>query len=171
MLTENSHVTSQFGFSGARWHTLSLRYCVMCLFSYCLFWGVLAIALKVFAQFQSELEFIYLRQNLGFGILIFCLLFIYIIAACRSKSYLVKEHDLSFGCGVIFKRVSIQPFTRLQHIEITRGPMERAFGLATLKLFSAGGPLNTLSIPGLLLEQAETLRGAILDSKGLRYEQ
>lgn len=93
------------------------------------------------------------------------------IITSRAKGYLLREHDMSFYSGALFKVITVQPFTRLQHIEITRGPLERLFGLATLKLFSAGGAQHTMAIPGLLLAQAEYLRGSILDSKGLAYEQ
>lgn len=99
------------------------------------------------------------------------LLTIATIITSRAKGYLLREHDMSFYSGALFKVITIQPFTRLQHIEITRGPLERMFGLATLKLFSAGGSQHTMAIPGLLLAQAEDLRGRILDSKGLAYEQ
>lgn len=99
------------------------------------------------------------------------LMMVYAAMAFRCMSYVVREHDLSLRSGVIFHRVVIQPFTRLQHIEITRGPLERLLGLATVKLFSAGGAMHSLAVPGILLDNAERLREAILGSQGLAHEQ
>lgn len=87
------------------------------------------------------------------------------------RSYAIREHDLSLYSGVLFRRVVIQPYTRIQHIEVTRGPWERMLGLATLKLFSAGGAVHSLSLAGLNHERAENLRDYIVRSRGLLDEQ
>ncbi|SMF30834.1 hypothetical protein SAMN02745866_02012 [Alteromonadaceae bacterium Bs31] len=89
---------------------------------------------------------------------------------CRAKGYQLRDQDVSLYLGLVFKKTIIQPISRLQHIEVTQGPLERMFGLATLKLFSAGGASHSLTIPGLKKETAEGLREHILDSKGLAVE-
>lgn len=91
--------------------------------------------------------------------------------SAKCKAYAVRPLDVSFYSGILFKRVVVQPITRLQHIEVSRGALERAFGLATLKLFSAGGAMHSVAIPGLIAEDAEALRGHILNSRGLENEQ
>ncbi len=95
----------------------------------------------------------------------------YSIGYFRTLHFFVREQDLGLFSGVIFRRLVVQPYSRLQHIEITRGPLERMLGLATLKLFSAGGAMHSLAIPGLPVERAEALREYILSSRGVQIEQ
>jgi len=89
----------------------------------------------------------------------------------RAISYHVRALDITMYSGVFFKKVVTQPFLRLQHIELKRGPVERKVNLATVQVFSAGGSLHTFSLPGLSLEQANALRQYILDHKDVTYHE
>ncbi len=95
-----------------------------------------------------------------------CLLFtLYKKIADPLKYYALREYDLSFQSGWIFSKKVTQPITRIQHIELKRGPIDRKIGLATLQVFSAGGALHTFEIPGLALSKAQKLRQYILQHK------
>lgn len=83
------------------------------------------------------------------------------------KKYALREHDLNFQSGLIFRRLVSQPLLRIQHIELKRGPIERKADLATLQVFSAGGVSHTFYIPGLEYDRAVELRQFILDHKDL----
>lgn len=85
--------------------------------------------------------------------------------------YAVRQEDVSYYCGVFFRRIVIQPIVRLQHIEISRGVIERLFGLATLKLYSAGGAHHAVVIPGLHYHVAQSLREHITSSRSLKNGQ
>jgi hypothetical protein len=63
--------------------------------------------------------------------------------------YAVREHDVIVRAGVFWKKETIQPINRIQHVEQHRGPIDRRFGLYELKLFSAGTGHFTFRIPGL----------------------
>mgnify|MGYP000309563063 FL=1 len=89
----------------------------------------------------------------------------------RAIAYQVRELDITMYSGVFFKKVVTQPFLRLQHIELKRGPIERKFGLATIQVFSAGGSQHTFSLPGLTLKQATSLRQYILEHKDVAYHE
>ncbi|MFK7917009.1 MAG: PH domain-containing protein [Ilumatobacter sp.] len=73
----------------------------------------------------------------------------------RRLAYQLRDHDLSLRSGVITHRVESLPFSRVQHVNIHRGPIERAVGLATLQVSSAG---PDISIPGLTREDAERIK-------------
>ena len=90
----------------------------------------------------------------------------YSVLADPLKSYALREHDLSYSSGLIFRKTVTQPILRIQHIELKRGPIERKVALATLQVFSAGGALETFEIPGLPLAEAQKLREFILRHKG-----
>jgi membrane protein YdbS with pleckstrin-like domain len=81
------------------------------------------------------------------------------------RSYALRELDLHYTSGLFFRKVVSQPITRIQHIELKRGPIERKVGLATLQVFSAGGEMHTFQIPGLPVDTAQQLRQFILQHK------
>jgi membrane protein YdbS with pleckstrin-like domain len=80
----------------------------------------------------------------------------------RHKGYALREHDVAFRNGLIWRKTTILPFDRVQHAEVTQGPLQRRFKLATLKFFTAGGSSVDLKIDGLLAEEAERLRETVL---------
>ncbi|MFT5756535.1 MAG: membrane protein YdbS with pleckstrin-like domain [Alteromonadaceae bacterium] len=96
---------------------------------------------------------------------ILILLTLYHSVADPLKSYALRSHDLSYFSGLIFKKMVTQPITRIQHIELKQGPIERRIGLATLQVFSAGGAMHTFEIPGLSLTTAQHIRQYILQHK------
>lgn len=88
------------------------------------------------------------------------------ISHARSIAYSVCEHELLMQKGIIwFKRISL-PYTRLQHISLSQGPLERKFGLKTLKCFSAGSGSAEIELPGLESKTAEKLRQHLLSMAG-----
>jgi membrane protein YdbS with pleckstrin-like domain len=93
----------------------------------------------------------------------------YTIAADKKKFYALREQDLSYQSGVIFRKIVSQPMLRIQHVELKRGPIDRKMGLAKLQVFSAGGAMHTFEIPGLVLEKAESIRQFILDHKDVNH--
>jgi len=124
----------------------------------------LAIHLQTFIKLPTGLALI---VPIAGGVITSILLFmtIYHIFADPLKSYALREHDLSYFSGLIFKKMVTQPITRIQHIELKRGPIERRIGLATLQVFSAGGAMHTFEIPGLPLTTAQQIRQYILQHK------
>lgn len=76
----------------------------------------------------------------------------------RIKGYAVRQHDLMYRKGLLFRSVTVVPFTRIQHSEIEQGVIERQFGLSSLSVFTAGGSQSDLVIPGLKREDAERIR-------------
>ena len=72
--------------------------------------------------------------------------------------YIVRDHDLLVQHGVLFRRWSSVPHSRIQHVDTRQGPLERIFGLSRLLIFTAAGSLADASIPGLRSEVAERLR-------------
>lgn len=158
-------------FSEGDAQALAPRYTWLCCIQVALLCLVIGVAAIVVDAVSTELDLHSVAGLLWLLAPILLLLLVFAAVSARAKRYSLSEHHMSFYSGVLFQQVAVQPFTRLQHIEITRGPLERALGLATLKLFSAGGAQHTLAIPGLPMADAEQLRGAILGSKGLTDEQ
>lgn len=72
--------------------------------------------------------------------------------------YAIRERDLLVQSGVLFQRRSSVPHNRIQHVDTRQGPVERAFGLSQVVVYTASGLSSDGSIPGLAEETAEALR-------------
>ncbi|MGJ0202729.1 PH domain-containing protein [Leucobacter sp. gxy201] len=79
----------------------------------------------------------------------------------RAIGYILREDDLLFRRGIMFERVVAVPYGRLQLVDVTRGPVLRALGLATLKFVTASAATG-VQLPGLALEDAEELRDRLV---------
>lgn len=72
-------------------------------------------------------------------------------------AYAERDDDLLVRRGVLFSRLSVVPYGRMQFIDVTAGPFERAFGLATVRMHTAAAASNA-RIPGLSGSEAARLR-------------
>lgn len=79
-----------------------------------------------------------------------------------SWGYAEREDDLLIRRGVMFARLSVVPYGRMQFIDVTAGPLERAFGLATVRLHTAAAATDA-RIPGLEREEAARLRDSLAE--------
>jgi membrane protein YdbS with pleckstrin-like domain len=75
----------------------------------------------------------------------------------RSIGYQLRQDDLLFRRGIMWTRMVAVPYGRMQLIDINRGPVARAFGLAELKFVTASAA-SAIVLPGLPEEEAERLR-------------
>lgn len=80
----------------------------------------------------------------------------------RAIGYVLRQDDLLFRRGILFERYIAVPYGRLQLVDVTRGPLLRALGLATLKFVTASA-VTGVRLPGLPLEEAETLRDRLVE--------
>ena len=63
--------------------------------------------------------------------------------------------------GWMFHTDTIVPFVRVQHLDVTRGPIGKLFGTATLVVHTAGTHNSIVTVPGLALERAAEIRDVI----------
>lgn len=85
------------------------------------------------------------------------------IAWSRAR-YGMMDEALVVRSGLIRRRTWVIPYDKLQTLSVTRGPLQRLLGLATLAIDTAGAPmLGAPEIPDLFAEDAETLARTLLD--------
>ena len=80
----------------------------------------------------------------------------------RAWSYAERDDDLLVRRGVLFSRLSVVPYGRMQFIDVTAGPIERSFGLATVRLHTAAAASDA-RIPGLSRDEAGRLRDRLAE--------
>ena len=54
-----------------------------------------------------------------------------------SWGYAEREDDLLVRRGVLVARLSVVPYGRMQFVDVTAGPLERSFRLATVRMHTA----------------------------------
>ncbi len=86
--------------------------------------------------------------------------------AYRYASYRIDEQGIEIRRGVWFRTVTSVPRSRVQHTDVSQGPIERRFGLGTLVIYTAGTELAQVGLPGLAYETATTIRDMLLPKHG-----
>ena len=81
----------------------------------------------------------------------------------KMKGYILRDKDIVYRKGVIFKSLTTIPFNRVQHCEVSQGLIQRMFDLHTLQIFTAGGSNSDLSIPGLKADTAQRIKNFIIN--------
>jgi len=79
------------------------------------------------------------------------------VRAVRAWGYAERDQDLLVRHGLLVRRLSIVPYARMQFVDVTAGPLERAFGLATVQLHTAAAATDA-RVPGLPPAEAARLR-------------
>ena len=74
-----------------------------------------------------------------------------------SWAYAERDDDLFIRRGVMFLRCDVVPYGRMQLVDVTAGPLQRHFGVATVHLHTAA-PGTNARIPGLPAPEAARLR-------------
>jgi hypothetical protein len=75
----------------------------------------------------------------------------------RAWRYAERADDLLVGRGVMIRRMTVVPYGRMQFVDVTAGPVDRLFGLATVQLHTAAAATDA-KIPGLTGAEAQRLR-------------
>jgi len=75
----------------------------------------------------------------------------------RAWTYQERDDDLLVSRGVLIRRLSVVPYGRMQFVDVTAGPVERVYRLATVKLHTAAAASDA-RIPGLERDEAARLR-------------
>lgn len=76
----------------------------------------------------------------------------------RFWKFLILDDEIIIQHGILIRTIAFVPTVRIQHLEVKRGIWERLFGLATLKIYTAGTRQSDVKIPGLPAEYALQLR-------------
>ena len=79
------------------------------------------------------------------------LLLVYRWPAARHRRlrYLVEEEGLRIRRGVFWRKVIWISITRVQHTDVSQGPVQRKLGLGTLTIHTAGTAGASISLAGL----------------------
>jgi uncharacterized protein len=80
----------------------------------------------------------------------------------RYWRYRAGRGGIEIWSGVAWRQAVAVPRSRIQHIDVSQGPVERSYGLATLSVYTAGTEHSKVDLPGLDHGVALALRDALL---------
>ncbi len=75
----------------------------------------------------------------------------------RSYAYCERADDLLVSSGILFRRLVVVPYGRMQLVDVKAGPIDRALGVTTVQLHTAAATTDA-TIPGLEPEVAAAVR-------------
>jgi len=94
---------------------------------------------------------------------------VFLRRSIRSWGYAERAEDLLVRHGLLIRRLSIVPYARMQFVDVTAGPIERAAGLATVTLHTAAAASDA-TVPGLEAAEATRLRDRLSALGEIREE-
>lgn len=89
---------------------------------------------------------------------------IFIFRQVSALGYKVRPTDLLIERGIMYRETVVVPYARMQYVDVTAGPLERVFGLATVTLHTASAGSDA-TVPGLKRADADRLR-ELLSERG-----
>ena len=141
------------------WRRVSPKYVWVDLVGTFIFWAIFVVGVGIPA-FVSGVQWLWVLPAV-FGV-IAILILAFTPRRVRAMGYRMRDDDLLFRRGIMFSRVVAVPYGRMQLVDINRGPVARAFGLAELKLVTAAAATG-VTIPGLAEADAESLRDHLVE--------
>ena len=84
----------------------------------------------------------------------------------QHASYRVDEQGIEIRRGVFWRRVINVPRSRVQHTDVSQGPLERSHGLGTLVIYTAGTAHARVDLGGLDHGTALLIRDHLLPREG-----
>jgi hypothetical protein len=84
----------------------------------------------------------------------------------RHASYRVDEQGIEIRRGVYWRKVINVPRSRVQHTDVSQGPLERSHGLGTLVIYTAGTDHAKVDLAGLDHAGALRIREHLLPGEG-----
>ena len=140
------------------WHQISPRYVVSQFVQNLIFIAIVVIvALVVTIAFEQRWALI----PAGVIVVITLITLIILPRQARAIGYMLRADDIVFRKGILWQRMIAVPYGRMQLVDITQGPLDRAFGVSQLKMVTAAATTG-VQIPGLTADAAEALRDTLI---------
>jgi len=98
---------------------------------------------------------------LGISAAVFVLALVHALARYRIWRFEIQEDALYLERGVVTRVDTVVPFVRVQHVDTQRGPVERATGLASVVVYTAGSRGADVTVPGLTPNRAQRLQSEL----------
>lgn len=155
-------------FENLKFEPLEPKYALLSSIESFIGWLMILIPFTIIKLFVKPELFPYWSFLIIFALAVLSAIYSYFSA--KAKGYTLRDKDILYKQGIWWQKRTGVSFKRIQHIDITHGPIERKFDLATIKFFTAGGTMADLSVSGLPKPFAEKMRSIIMDKIGIQHD-
>ncbi len=83
----------------------------------------------------------------------------------RNTGYRINFAGLEIKRGIFWKQVVNIPRSRVQHTDVSQGPLQRRHGIASLKVHTAGTENATVALEGVSHEEAMRIRSLLIHTE------
>lgn len=145
---------------GAEWNRLSPSYLTLKLISIAIWWPVW-FAIVLVPLFLWAPRQVFIAAAVG------CLVwwvwrFVRAPRAYRRWGYAETDSDVYLTRGLLYRSFDCVPYGRMQVVNVSSGPIERLFGLATVEMVTSSTS-GSITIPGLEAPAAAELRDRLIE--------
>jgi uncharacterized protein len=84
----------------------------------------------------------------------------------RHTWYRLDDRGIEIRRGVFWREVVNVPRSRVQHTDVSQGPLERRYGLGTLVVYTAGTDHAKVTLSGLSHDVALDIREQLMPDRG-----
>lgn len=84
--------------------------------------------------------------------------------------YRVTSEGIEIRKGIVWRQVINVSRNRVQHTDVTQGPIQRHYGLATLTIHTAGTTHSVVTLSGVSRETALRLRDFLICRESMRHD-
>ncbi|MFY9263144.1 MAG: PH domain-containing protein [Actinomycetaceae bacterium] len=125
-------------------------------------WTVVLIAVVVMAVLSDSLKIPDLVWRIALGYVLVTAALDVFIARRRAKvvGYAELENELVVVHGIMFRRLEVVPYGRMQQVNLGTGPLMSLFDLASVELVTASATTDA-TIPGVKKSEADRLRAKL----------
>jgi uncharacterized protein len=150
-------VAERLDVTGA-WQRVSMRFAVVESIGTVIGWLIVGVGVTVVLYFLNDGEMpMWAWLPLAAALVFAVVGVVWAFLRTRTIGYLERSDDLLVRRGMLFRRFVAVPYGRMQIVDISQGPIERMFGLKTLKFVTAAAS-SAITIPGMPGSTAEELR-------------
>lgn len=76
----------------------------------------------------------------------------------KLSGYALREKDILYKRGWFIRKTRVVPLSRIQHVSLQSGPIERKFGLASVSIYTAGSDEADFTIKGITGKTAQQIK-------------
>lgn len=141
------------------WHQISPRYVASQILQNVIFIAFVAAVAAVLALALGQT---WAWVPAGAIVAITLITLIILPRQAKAIGYMLRSDDIVFRKGILWQRMIAVPYGRMQLVDITQGPLDRAFGVSQLKMVTAAATTG-VQIPGLTQAASEALRDTLIE--------
>ena len=146
------------------WRPIDPAYCSVLRIVVLIYLLVITVAGLAFVWLTDSVALPVVASGLGAVYLLgLFLLLVWAPRRVKHTQYLLREQDVHVRVGFWWHSTTSAGNNRVQHTEVTQGPLERLYGLSKLVVYTAGGNQSDVKIPGLPTATAHRLKNYLTE--------